>query len=63
MLWMYQRTMFGEVKAATEGFTDLTLQEIIVLVPVVVIILWIGVYPHMFLQLAEPAVKSIMQLP
>lgn len=63
MLWMYQRTMYGEVKAATEGFTDLTLQEIIVLVPVIVIILWIGVYPHMFLHLAEPAVKSIMQLP
>lgn len=63
MLWMYQRTMYGEVKEATAGFTDLTLQEIIVLVPVVIIILWIGVYPHLFLQLAEPAVKSIMQLP
>jgi len=62
MLWMYQRTMYGEVKEATAGFTDLTRQEIIALVPVVVIILWIGVYPHMFLQLAEPAVKSIINI-
>ncbi|MEI7423968.1 MAG: NADH-quinone oxidoreductase subunit M [Prolixibacteraceae bacterium] len=62
MLWMYQRTMYGEVKEATTGFTDLTFQEIIVLVPVVVVILWIGIYPHLFLHLAEPAVKSIMNI-
>jgi NADH-quinone oxidoreductase subunit M len=60
MLWMYQRIMYGEVKEATAGFTDLTRQEMIVLVPIVVIILWIGIYPHMFLGIAEPAVKSIL---
>ena len=60
MLWMYQRTMYGEVKEATAGFNDLTRQEIIVLVPVVAIILWIGIYPHLFLDMAEPAVKSIL---
>ena len=62
MLWMYQRTMYGEVKEATAGFTDLTRQEILVLVPVVVIIIWIGIYPHLFLGIAEPAVKSILKI-
>jgi NADH-quinone oxidoreductase subunit M len=62
MLWMYQRTMYGDVKEATAGFTDLTRQELLVLVPVVVIILWIGIYPHMFLGIAEPAVRSIMKM-
>ncbi len=62
MLWMYQRTMYGEAKAATTGFTDLTRQEIIVLVPIVVIILWIGIYPHLFLGIAESGVQSIMQV-
>ncbi|MEI7830347.1 MAG: NADH-quinone oxidoreductase subunit M [Prolixibacteraceae bacterium] len=62
MLWMYQRTMYGEVKEATAGFTDLTRQELLVLVPVVVIILWIGIYPQMFLGIAEPAVKSLMKM-
>jgi NADH-quinone oxidoreductase subunit M len=62
MLWMYQRTMYGEAKAATAGFKDLTRQEIIVLVPIVVIILWIGIYPHLFLGIAEPAVKSILKI-
>lgn len=60
MLWMYQRTMYGEAKEATVGFADLTKQEIVVLLPIVVIILWIGIYPHLFLNLAEPAVKSIL---
>jgi NADH-quinone oxidoreductase subunit M len=62
MLWMYQRTMYGEVSEATTGFTDLTAQEITVLVPIVAIILWIGIYPHLFLGLAEPAVKSILKI-
>jgi NADH-quinone oxidoreductase subunit M len=62
MLWMYQRTMYGEVKEATAGFTDLTRQEVIVLVPIVAIILWIGIYPHLFLGIAEPAVKSILNV-
>jgi len=62
MLRMYQRTMYGEVKEATTGFTDLTRQEIAVLVPIVLIILWIGIYPHLFLGLAEPAVKNILAI-
>ena len=62
MLWMYQRTMYGEVREATAGFKDLTRQEIVVLIPIVVMILWIGIYPQMFLGIAEPAVKSILKI-
>jgi NADH-quinone oxidoreductase subunit M len=62
MLWMFQRTMYGEPKEATSDFADLTKQEIIVLLPIVAIILWIGVYPHLFLGLAEPAVRNILDM-
>lgn len=62
MLWMYQRTMYGEVKEATAGFTDLTKEEMVVLIPIVAIILWIGIYPHLFLGIAEPAVKNLMKM-
>jgi NADH-quinone oxidoreductase subunit M len=62
MLWMYQRTMYGAPKESTAGFTDLTKQEMAVLVPVVIIILWIGIYPQLFLGLAEPAVNSILKI-
>ena len=62
MLWMFQRTMYGEPKEATKVFADLTVREILILVPVVAIILWIGIYPRMFLGIAEPAVNSILQI-
>ena len=62
MLWMFQRTMYGETKEATSGFTDLTKKEMIVLLPIVAVILWIGIYPSMFLGIAEPAVRTILQI-
>lgn len=62
MLWMYQRTMYGAANDVTAGFRDLSFREIAVLVPIVAIILWIGIYPRMFLELAEPAVKTILAL-
>ena len=43
MLWMYQRVMFGEVThEANMHLTDLNLREVVVLVPVVLVIVWIG---------------------
>ena len=62
MLWMYQQTMYGEAKDATAGFKDLTKQEMLVLIPIVAVILWIGIYPHLFLGIAEPVVKNILAL-
>jgi NADH-quinone oxidoreductase subunit M len=62
MLWMFQRTMYGEPKQLTTGFADLTTREIIVLVPVIVVILWIGIYPQMFIGIAEPAVRTILEV-
>lgn len=62
MLWMYQRTMYGAEREATKNFKDLSVQEIVVLVPVVIVILWIGIYPHLFLQIAEPAAKSLLEV-
>lgn len=60
MLWMYQRTILGKSNALTATFTDLTKQEVALLLPVVVLVLWIGIFPGQFLQLAEPAVYEIL---
>jgi len=49
LLWMYQRMIFGEVThAENRALTDLSLREWAVVVPVVVFIVWIGVYPTAF---------------
>ena len=61
MLWMYQRVIFGKVtKPENEKLTDLDLREKLVLVPLVLLIFWIGIYPKPFLSRIEPAAKRIL---
>ena len=59
MLSSYQKIMLGSINTVTSGFKDLVLSEKAVLVPIVVVIIWMGVYPKFFLEISEPAVKSI----
>jgi len=60
MLWMFQRVMYGNTTPATENFNDLTVHEIIVLIPLVIMIFWMGIYPKLFLNIAEPYVRDIL---
>jgi len=70
MLWMYQRTMLGNMNPSwnpggsspSELFKDLSLQEVLTLIPIIIMILWIGLSPGFFLHLAEPAVMDILDL-
>jgi NADH-quinone oxidoreductase subunit M len=60
MLWMFQRVMFGRVtEDANRSLVDLTPRELAVLTPVLVLIVWIGIYPQPFLRTTE---ASVMQL-
>jgi NADH-quinone oxidoreductase subunit M len=61
MLWMYQRVIFGKVsKPENEGLKDLSGRERLVLIPLVLLVFWIGIYPGPFLSRIEPAVKQIL---
>jgi NADH-quinone oxidoreductase subunit M len=62
MLWMYQRVMFGEVThEANTHLMDLTLREVVVLVPVVLLIVWIGLYPQPFLTRMAASTRAIVE--
>jgi len=62
MLWMLQRVMFGERKGPAAGHLfDLSGREIAVLLPVVLLILWIGIYPHPFLKRMDASVQHLLQ--
>jgi NADH-quinone oxidoreductase subunit M len=62
MLWMYQRVFFGKItNPANENLKDLGLREKIVLVPLIIMIFWIGFYPKPFFKFLEPSVKTIIQ--
>lgn len=63
LLWMYQRVVFGEVKnsALKEQLTDLNQREMIVLIPILIFIVWIGVYPSTFLNMTQISVESVLR--
>ena len=62
MLWMYQRVMFGKItRPENENLRDLNLREKIVLIPLILAIFWIGVYPKPFFSKMEPSVKSLLE--
>jgi NADH-quinone oxidoreductase subunit M len=62
MLWMYQRVMFGEVThEENKHLLDLNLRELIGLVPIVLVIVWIGMYPHPFLKRMEVSTRAIVE--
>ena len=51
MLWMFQRVMFGKVtNEKNMGLSDLSWREIAYFAPLLLFIVWIGVYPSTFLD-------------
>ncbi|MEI6748978.1 MAG: NADH-quinone oxidoreductase subunit M [Bacteroidota bacterium] len=63
MLWMYQRVMYGNLPVRlVEKAADLSNNEMFALIPLVIMVLWIGWYPKPFLLLAEPAIRTILNI-
>jgi NADH-quinone oxidoreductase subunit M len=58
MLWLYQRTMFGEpTTPENQNMRDMNGLEIAYMLPLVLLMFWIGLYPRPYLNLMEPTVK------
>jgi NADH-quinone oxidoreductase subunit M len=61
LLWMYQRVALGPVtNEANRRLADLSAREWAVLVPVVLFIVWIGVYPAAFTGMTEASVEALI---
>ncbi|MGD0309105.1 MAG: NADH-quinone oxidoreductase subunit M [Acidobacteriota bacterium] len=62
MLWMYQRVFFGKVtNAANLEMKDIGARERWLLAPILVVMLWIGVYSAPFLQRMDASLKLVQQ--
>lgn len=62
MLWMFQRVMYGEVtNPKNMVLKDLSKREWAVLLPVLLFIFWIGVYPTPFLRTTEASVNNLLR--
>lgn len=61
MLWMFQRVMFGELdNPKNQVLEDLNLREIAIMVPLVVLIFVMGVYPNPFIEKMTPSIKKVI---
>ncbi len=61
MLSAYQRIALGPADGHARHFVDLKLNEKLVLIPLVIAIFWIGIYPKPLLDIAGPSVEALQQ--
>lgn len=62
MLWMYQRVMYGEIThEENRHLKDLSAREIALLVPIVLLMFWIGIYPNTFLRPMDAATARLLE--
>ncbi len=63
MLFMFQKLFLGPVThEENKTLKDLNWREIIILVPLLVFIFWIGLYPKPFLDLMAPSVQNLVNI-
>ena len=61
MLWMYQRVMFMELKPQNQKLIDLDFREVITLLPLAVLVFWIGVFPNPTLDIMHETVRHLLE--
>ena len=62
MLYLYRRVIFGKlVKDSLMKILDLDRRELVVFAPLVLLVLWMGIYPSSFLGVMDAAVASLLQ--
>jgi NADH-quinone oxidoreductase subunit M len=60
LLWAYQRVFHGQVDDANRHFPELSLKEGLVLLPLIGLIFFMGIYPKPVLERIEPSVRRLL---
>ncbi|HET9442243.1 MAG TPA: NADH-quinone oxidoreductase subunit M, partial [Acidimicrobiales bacterium] len=61
LLWAYQRVFHGTPTGDNVGLPDMTLREKAVMAPLVVLIVFLGVYPKPVLDRINPSVEALVE--
>jgi NADH-quinone oxidoreductase subunit M len=62
MLYLYRRVIFGKLeKLDLKGILDLSAREVAIFAPLVVLTLWMGIYPSSFTGFFEAAVGRMVE--
>ena len=60
MLWLYQRVFFLQVNTKVQGLDDIDTREVLTLLPLLILVFWIGVYPNTFLGFMDVSVQHLL---
>jgi NADH-quinone oxidoreductase subunit M len=61
LLWLFQRTMLGEVKEKNQFLPDLSWRELAVFFPLIVWAFWIGLNPQPYFRILDRSVATIVE--
>jgi len=62
MLWLYRRVVFGPVKnTEVAGMHEMNGRELAFFIPIVLMVVWIGLYPKPYLAAMEPSVAQLIK--
>ncbi len=62
MLWMYQRVFLGKLENPDNAaIKDINIREKLILLPIVLVMLWIGVYSGPFLSRMEVSIQQVQE--
>jgi NADH-quinone oxidoreductase subunit M len=60
MLLLYQKVFFQETNPKVQGYPDMDAREILTLLPLLILVVWIGVYPNAFLSFMHVSVSDLV---
>jgi NADH-quinone oxidoreductase subunit M len=62
MLWLYRRVVFGKItRDDVKGMLDLSPREVAIFAPLVLVVMWMGIYPSSFLNVTSVSVEALIQ--
>jgi len=60
-LWLYRKIIFGELtKDSLKAILDMNKREVVVFLPLVLLTLWMGIYPNSFLDPMAPSIDKLV---
>ena len=62
MLYLYRRVIFGKLeKTHLKSILDLDRREVAIFAPLVVLVLWMGLWPQPFFNVMDASVTNLLQ--
>jgi NADH-quinone oxidoreductase subunit M len=61
LLWMFQRVMHGPItNEKVRSFKDLNKREMLFLIPILILMFWMGIFPNTFLRKMDTTINHLL---